>query len=89
MRDWLGHHNIERSNLKIKAMVDDWNLITNMVQKEEGYTLCPDFFNLESSKICRIPVNKDIVPRVNLYILQKRDTKKIFPVNKVFKLGLH
>jgi len=85
---WLDHYKIPHHNLFVKMTVDDWNIVTGMVSEGKGYTLCPDSFASDDPDVLKFPVNRKIVPPVKFYLLQKKDTKNIFPANKVFKNSL-
>jgi DNA-binding transcriptional LysR family regulator len=86
MKDWLQKNKIGSIDLNIKFMIDDWNDLTKLILAHKAYTICPASFVVDSKDILAIPVPSKIVPKRKFYILQKLDSKKIFPRNDIFSL---
>lgn len=86
MIDWCKNNNFPIDELNTKGVLEDWKVIIKMVKRNQGYTLCPSGFLPDDEELVVLPVNKKEVPPLTLYLLYRKDTKDLFPVDKCFDL---
>ena len=86
MTDWCISNDFNKKDLNVKGILGDWKTIIKMVQKNKGYTICPSGFYPYEEDLIVLPVNKKDVPPLTLYLLYRKDTKELFPIEKCFDL---
>lgn len=84
--DWLDHQKISKELLNTRFIIDDWDAIIRLVEAKKGFALTPNMFQSQNSKVISIPISERVLPKVNFYALYNEDVKKLFPIEKIFKL---
>ncbi|MCT4642884.1 MAG: LysR family transcriptional regulator [Bacteriovoracaceae bacterium] len=86
MSDWCRHYNFSQGKLNTKAILGDWKTVIKLVQKKKGFTLCPSGYRPYEKDLVIIPVGQEIVAPLTWYLIYRKDTKVLFPVEECFDL---
>lgn len=84
--DWIKSCGLENLSIKSKVNIDDWNQVVSIVEAGAGYTICPESFSSKKADTYTIEIPTRVLPTIDIYLLQRVDTKKTLPWEKLFSV---
>ncbi len=83
---WCKKMKVDVNKIKVKAIVDEWASVVEMVEQGLGFTLCPRGVKSKDKNVVSVPIDRKILPEINFYLLYKKETKNLSPIEKIVKL---
>lgn len=85
LKDWLRHFDIFERELRIRYVAEDWRTVEQLVSKEEGFAIMPDYIKSSSNQVKRIELPSIILPKFTFYGIYQIGLKKIEAFKEVLE----
>lgn len=84
LHEWLQHCSLKVSDLNIRCVYEDWNVIMRLVEKGMGYTIIPSEFIPDSEDVVSWETPASVIAPKSFYAFYHKDLKEMGIINQLF-----